>query len=311
MSTVLRRAQAPAASPSRAASARSSRAPAAIARASSPTGAASWTEAGSPCSAGPQGSASARPAQRVEGVGEADHRIADLEVVPDGGRGDEGERRRDEQVHPLNRVSRPLPILLQPAQRGLELGVRHRQAALELRSYVLAVGVGVVGEQPAVRLGRLAHEHRPVPLGERERDGPTVWEELRRRLDAGPHERLGELQPGDAHLEVLQRAQLGAVKAGRERLKHARARLDVAPHRARVVEAGRERKAAVELHEPAARLEADDAAAGGGDADRAARVRAESGVCQAVASAAAEPALDPPAVRSRASGFTTAPKCGL
>src|SRR5947207_2477289 len=43
-----------------------------------------------------------------------------------------------------------------------------------------------------------------------------------------------------------------------------------------MVEARRERKHAVDRHEPEGRLEADHATAGGGDPDRAAGVRAES-----------------------------------
>ena len=52
---------------SRAASARSRKVPAAMTRASSPRGATSWIEAGSPCSAGPQGSASAGQPSALKG----------------------------------------------------------------------------------------------------------------------------------------------------------------------------------------------------------------------------------------------------
>ena len=47
-----------------------------------------------------------------------------------------------------------------------------------------------------------------------------------------------------------------------------------------MVEARRERKAAVDRHEPVSGLEADDAATGRGDSDRAGRVRAERRVRQ-------------------------------
>jgi hypothetical protein len=48
-----------------------------------------------------------------------------------------------------------------------------------------------------------------------------------------------------------------------------------------VVEGRRQREDAVEGDEPVGRLEADDAAAGGGDADRSARVGPERRVCEA------------------------------
>ena len=114
----------------------------------------------------------------------------------------------------------------------------------------------------------------PTPWG----SGNTISRrrgKLRSRLHAAPDQRLGTLHPGNANLELGERGKRGLLKVGHECLHHARARRDVAPHRASMIEARRERKAALKRHQPMTRLKAHDAAAGGRDPDRPAGVCAE------------------------------------
>ena len=236
---------------------------------------------GQPVLRGAAGQRQRRPAERVEGVGEADDRVANLEVALEGGRRHEGKRGREQQIDPLHRRGRPFAVLVAAAPRRLELGVGHLIAALELGAHVRAVGVRARGKQLAVRLGHLAQEHAVHPLGQREVDRPPAREALRRRLHARPHERLGAVEPRHTQLELLERAELGPLEARRERLEHAHAAVGVARHRPRVIEARGEREAALERHEPVARLEAHHPTARRRDADRAARVRAERGVGEA------------------------------
>ena len=92
-------------------------------------------------------------------------------------------------------------------------------------------------------------------------------------------ERVGEVRPGDADAEVLQRC-LGAREARRHRLHHPFAAVDVARHRAGGVVGRRQRPAAVDRNSAERHLEAGDAAAGGGDPDRPAGVAAQGGVDQ-------------------------------
>jgi hypothetical protein len=61
----------------------------------------------------------------------------------------------------------------------------------------------VLREEAAVRLCHLAHEDRGYAVGKRERDVATVREELRGRPDTVPHERVGEVEPGDPDSELL------------------------------------------------------------------------------------------------------------
>ena len=130
-------------------------------------------------------------------------------------------------------------------------------------------------------VGHLAPEDVRLALPERNVEAAEVGEACRGGLHALPDERVGMLRPRDADAELLERLQLAPLEAGRQRLEHRRARLDVARHRARVVVRGRERPTAVERDEPVGRLEADDAAAGRRDADRPSRVGAERRVREA------------------------------
>ena len=91
---------------------------------------------------------------------------------------------------------------------------------------------------------------------------------------AGADERIGLAEPRDAGAELRER-DLRDGEPGTSAAIIATAARDVCGHRPGVVEARREREDAVGRDEPVARLEADDAAAGGGDPDRAARVGAE------------------------------------
>ena len=119
------------------------------------------------------------------------------------------------------------------------------------------------------------------------------------------HERRRPVGPGDADAEP---AGCRQREPGRERSHQLDAAGDVAGQRACVVERRGEREDAVDRHDAETRLEADDAAACGGNPDRAARVGAERAVATSPsASAAAEPPLDPPAVRPGNDGFGTTP----
>ena len=151
----------------------------------------------------------------------------------------------------------------------------------------------------AVRVGDLAHEDRratPRRAGGRRRGG---GEQRGRLLDPGADERVGVLRPGDRRPRPPRATRACAARSpGASASHHRRALLDRPRHRPGVVEARREREAALERDEPVGRLEADDAAARGRDPDRAAGVRAERGVGEPGGErggrAAARPAGDAP-----------------
>ena len=116
---------------------------------------------------------------------------------------------------------------------------------------------------------------RIASVGERELDRPAAWEARGCGFDALANEGIGELGPGDADLELLERLELDGLEAGHERGQHPLAALDVERERPAGVEARREWPAPVERDETVRRLVPDDAAARGGDPDRAGGVRAE------------------------------------
>ena len=151
-------------------------------------------------------------------------------------------------------------------------------------------------------VGHLAHEDaraRAVGRAATRRSPPR--EERGGRLDTRAHERVGELRPGDADPDLLERLDSAGSKSVRARRASARRRRRRGPSARRVV-ARRQRPAAVERDEPVRRLEADDAAAGGGDPDRAAGVGTERRVGEPGVSAAADPPLEPPATRPGRAG---------
>ena len=170
----------------------------------------------------------------------------------------------------------PLPVLGAERAGALDLGVAHREAALDLDADVLAVQVCVLGEELAMDVGHLADEDREDPVvGERKLDRPAAWEARCRRFDTLANQGIGELGPGDADLELLERLELCGLEAGHERRQHPLAALDVERQRPAGVEARGERPAAVERDEAVRRLVPDEAAARGRDPDRAGGVRAE------------------------------------
>jgi hypothetical protein len=189
-------------------------------------------------------------------------------------RRDADERRRQHEVDAGRGLGQALAVLLPPLERALELAVGDRKAALDLRAHVGAVRVGVLEEELAVHVCDLAVKGLVEPFGQRQVEPPAPREALGSRLDACCHERIGELRPRDSDLDLLE-CHLCRREARSEHIHHPLARGDVPRHRPRVVVARGEREAAIERHQPPARLEADDAAAGGGDADRAAGVGAE------------------------------------
>jgi hypothetical protein len=78
-----------------------------------------------------------------------------------------------------------------------------------------------------------------------------------------------------------------------------------------VVEAGGERKAALERHKPWLGLKPTTPQQAAGIRIEPPESEPSAASARPAASAAPEPELDPPAVRSGSSGFATSPKCGL
>ena len=106
---------------------------------------------------------------------------------------------------------------------------------------------------------------------------------LERLVDASPHARthirILELPPQHADPQPVDRVQ--ANRSAGEDAEEGRRLLDRPRQRAHVVARRREREDAVDGHETERRLEPDDAAVRGGDANRATRVRAEREVADA------------------------------
>ncbi len=148
-------------------------------------------------------------------------------------------------------------------------------------------------------VGDLAHEERADSLGERELDRPSP----RKRCDGGleplAHQRVAPIEPGDADRQLVELRRLDRMEAGRERLEHRRALGDRSGHGPGMVEGRGEREAAFQRDEAVGRLEADDAAAGGRNPDRAAGVGSEGRVREPGGEgsrrASARAARDPPA----------------
>ena len=124
-------------------------------------------------------------------------------------------------------------------------------------------------------IGDLSHEHRADVLHERKGEHAAARTELGRLAHARVDQRIGEVQPGDADHHLLQRIERRRREAVCERSHHLGALADRARHRPGMVEARREREAALERDEPVARLEAGHAAARRWNTDRAARVASE------------------------------------
>ena len=142
-------------------SARSSSRPAARTSASSPGRPASWTEAGSPSSAGPHGSASAGQPRTLNGIVRliSRSRTSRSPVPPAPTRGaTSGSVGVSDEVEPGEQLLEPRAVLLAACARRVGLGVGHLQAALDLDPHVLAVEVGVLGEQLGVDARDLVHE---------------------------------------------------------------------------------------------------------------------------------------------------------
>ena len=78
----------------------------------------------------------------------------------------------------------------------------------------------------------------------------------------GEYQGIGELGPGDADLELLERFELCRFEAGHERGQHLLAAFDIERERPAGVEARREWPAPIERHETVRRLVPDDAIEG-------------------------------------------------
>ncbi len=256
----------------------SNNSPTARTSASEPGGPAIWSDAASPSSARAARKRESRPAQGVERQGEADRSLPELEVVG-GQRGrDELERGRQQEIHVPQRGPGTLGVLGSRPHASLEVGICHLEAALDLRAHVVPVGVLELGEEIAVDIRDFAHEDDADLAQERKIDLTAAWSQGGRLAYTRVHKRICVVEPRDPHLDVPERLELERLEAVGERAHHLDAAADRSRHRAAVVEARCERKAAFERDEPVAGLEADDPAAGRRDADRAPGVRAEGSV---------------------------------
>ena len=259
------------------ASAASSASPTASTSASAPGRPTIWIDAGRPSSAGPHGESERGPARRVERPGQADHPLAEGEVAETDGRGDHRHRRCQEDVEAVQRLQCPPAVGLPLRPRGLDGLVGDRERRLELTADVLAVELGVLGEEVPVDVRGLGLEGRVQVAREREVDLLRAGKELGGGLDPGAHERIGVLRPGHPRPDA-RRGRLG-LEAERTHDLGAGGHRD--RHGADGVEAGGERKDTVRRHEPPRRLEADDPAAGCREPDRAGAVRPEGDLAEA------------------------------
>ena len=156
----------------------------------------SWTDAGRPSSAGPQGAERGR-ADRVERHVKLYHPVADRRVAR-AAAARQRQRRRQQQVDAGHSLGDPLAVVLaRAAARSPSASVT--RAALELRGDVRAVGVACSAQRPPwTRRPRAGSARR-----RRRRAGSRAGaarEQRGRRLDAVADQRLGALGPRDADL---------------------------------------------------------------------------------------------------------------
>ena len=174
---------------------------------------------------------------------------------------------------------------------------RTREAALDLDPHVLAVELGVLGEELAVDVGDLAHEERvrwrcrASGSSTARRRGNRSTASSTRARTSGSASSVHATPTSTSSSDSSRRgSKPGASTAAAPRSRRRRAAIGPA-----VSKLARERPAAVERDEAVRRLEADDPAAGGGDADRARRVGAERERRPGRRRAPrAEPPLEPP-----------------
>ena len=207
----------------------------------------------------------------------ADPALADRQLVDVRRRRDEADCRRHEQVDAVECLLAALAVLgALRASRGLDLSsVTARQRSSLVRT-LSPYRSCVLGEERAVDVGDLAHEEAVSSPASgksiaRRRGNRAAAASTRARTSGSAC-----VEPRDADFDLLQRLESRRSKAGHERVHQLLAALDRRRHRPDVVVARRKREAAVRRDEVVRRLEADDAAPGGRDPDRAARVGAES-----------------------------------
>ena len=181
-----------------------------------------------------------RQAGGVERVRVLDQPLAHLEVAG-AARADarchDRERRRQEQVDVGEDRIEALAVALALAVGGRGGRVGDREAALELDTDVLAVELLLLGEQLPVHVRDLVAERVVRLLGAGQLERPASGEAGCGVSDAGTHERVGRVEPGDADTHLLERLQLPRLPAGHERREHRLAAGHVARQRPGVVEA--------------------------------------------------------------------------
>ena len=226
--------------------------------ASAPALPAIWSEAGSPLG-GAARQRERRPAERRERVGEADQRLAHVQVAGAGARSSGGgTSAASASARGRARRAPPRPARGTRGAAARHARLRDRATAkqlLELQPDVLAVEVGVLGEELAVDIGDLAHEDRVGLVSARaaaRRHGGAG--SRGRRLDPLADQRVGERRSRRRRPRAPRAIQLAGSKPGASAASIRSHALDVARDRPGGVEARRERPAAVERDEPVRRL---------------------------------------------------------
>ena len=218
-----------------------------------------------------------RPAKRVERQRVADQRLAEHCVADAGRRSDALQGRRQQEIEPVEELIARSRYSARAPLGGRRLSVGHGEAALDLDGDVLAVEVAVLGVELAMHVGDLAHE-RDSNLRTGPVDSLGSGEERRRLADACRDQRIGIVDPADRDADIAERIQRLALEVGHERVEQSDTLVDGARHRADVIEARRERKAACGRHEVVRGLEADHPATRRRDPDRSAGIRAERSI---------------------------------
>src|SRR6266508_3043053 len=224
---------------------------------------------------GPAGERERGPTYGVGWIRQTDEALAESEVA-DARRGSDAlQRWAEDKIDAVRGLLEVGDVALTRGESLFVFLVGHGEAALDLRAHVGAVEVRMLGEQVPVDESRLPHEHRiGLLLEKRQVEAARLGEECGDRLHTLADERLGPPEPGDPDGELAKLDRRG-YEPWNQRLHHRDAPRNVARHGSSGVEARREREATCERDQSVGGLEADDSAAGRGDADRARAVGPE------------------------------------
>src|ERR671935_2181337 len=109
------------------------------------------------------------PAERVDGVRVARERPAQREVTYADARRDDGQRRRQQEIQPVDKLLHIRAVVVTVARCRGRLGVGDGQTPFDLDGDVLAVELGVLLVEVAMHPRYLVHEHR-IDVGPRQLD---------------------------------------------------------------------------------------------------------------------------------------------